>query len=81
MEWFEVDLRDRETGDSVECIYSGEDHDEAYQIAEEYNKENLKDYGVEKCVEDYIGETENGLVADVYHCEREEQIHGVGKWE
>ena len=80
MEIFEVDLRDRKTGDSVECIYSGDDHDKAYQIAEEYNRENVENYRKENCVEDYIWETEIGLIADVYHCEREEQVHGVGKW-
>lgn len=62
MEIFEVDLRDRETGNSKVCIYSGDDHDKAYTIAEAYNSLNTE------------------LIAEVYHCERPEQIHGVGKW-
>ena len=64
MEIFEVDLRDRETGNSKVCIYSGDDHDKAYTIAEAYNSFSVN--------------TE--LIAEVYHCERPEQIHGVGNW-
>ena len=30
---YEVDLRNRLTGNSVECIYSGDNYDKAYNIA------------------------------------------------
>ena len=78
MEIFEVDLIDRKTGDSVMCIYSGDDHDVAYEIANEFNKANLGDYDEEKGFSDYIDKISSGLSADIYHCEREEQVYGVG---
>lgn len=37
---YEVDLRDRENGNSVETIYSGADSDEAYRIADHWNTEH-----------------------------------------
>lgn len=37
---YEVDLRDRETGNSVETIHSGVDSDEAYKIADCWNTEH-----------------------------------------
>ena len=47
MMMYEVDLRNRKTGNSVECILSTENHDEAWDFAEEWNKKNLPDYNEE----------------------------------
>ena len=79
MTMYEVDLRDRRTGNSVECIYSGDDHSKAYEIAENWNKKNLNDYDEDMCADDYI-DGSNGFVADVYHVEHESQLQGVGKF-
>ena len=75
---YEVDLRDRKTGNSVECIYSGTDSAKAYEIADKFNKEN----GLGEIQEDYESYEElcdgsDGLFADVYHVEDKENIHGV----
>lgn len=78
---YEVDLRNRKTGKSVECILSTEDYDEAYRCSEDYNKYNLKDYDKGRAIEEYIDGKTDGFVADVYHVEAEECLHGVGKFE
>ena len=81
MVMYEVDLRNRKTGNSIECIYSGDDHNEACKIADNYNKENLADYNADYGFEDYVdGETE-GISADVYVIDNEADLHGVGKFE
>lgn len=79
---YEVDLRDRKTGNSVECIYSGTNHAEAYEIADKWNKE----HGLGELQEEYESYEElcdgsDGLFADVYHVEDKENVHGVGKYE
>lgn len=80
MEMYEVDLRNRKTGDSVECIYSGDDHNKACEIADNWNRENLADYNKDFGFSDYVdGETE-GLSADVYVIDNEADLHGVGKF-
>lgn len=76
---FEVDLRDRKTGNSIECICSTENHNEAYKIAEKYNKANILNYDVERNIEDYI-DGMDGLIADVYHVEKEYLIRDVDKF-
>lgn len=75
---YEVDLRDRKTGNSVECIYFGTDSAKAYEIADKFNKEN----GLGEIQEDYESYEElcdgsDGLFADVYHVEDKENVHGV----
>ena len=47
MMMYEVDLRNRKTGDSVECILSTNNHDEAWEFAEEWNKKNIPDYDID----------------------------------
>ena len=79
MEMFEVDLRSRKDGNSVECILSTEDHDEAYKLAEKWNKENLSDYDENIAYENYINRSD-GLFADVYYVDNEKSLHGVGKF-
>lgn len=76
---YEVDLRSRRTGDSVECIYSGEDYDRAYQIEEDWNTLNVADYDPDRNWEDYV-DGQAGLFACVYHIEDAELVHGVGKF-
>lgn len=79
---YEVDLRERKTGNSVETIYSGTDSAEVYEIADRWNKE----HGLGEIQEDYESYEElcdyvsDGLFADVYHVETESLVHGVGKY-
>lgn len=79
---YEVDLRERKTGNSVETIYSGTDSAEAYEIADRWNKE----HGLGEIQEDYESYEElcdyvsDGLFADVYHVESKSLVHGVGKY-
>lgn len=80
MEMYEVDLRSRITGDSVECIYSSDDHTEAYRTAENWNKKNLKDYDANIGFDDYHDGKTEGLFACVYLIEEESELHGVGKF-
>lgn len=36
-EIWEVDIQERKTGNTIECIYSGNDHDKACEIATKWN--------------------------------------------
>ena len=80
--FYEVDLRERKTGNSVETIYSGTDLTEAYEIADKWNME----HGLGEIQEDYESYEElcdyksYGLFADVYHVENEKDIHGIGEY-
>lgn len=78
MMMYEVDLRNRKTGDSVACILSTKSHDEAWKFAKEWNKKNLPDYDEERTYDSYIDGTES-FVADVYETPRH-LAHGVGKY-
>ena len=79
MDMYEVDLRSRKTGNSIECIYSGDDYEKAYEIADNWNKENLTDYD-DRSWEDYV-DGSIGMFAEVYHIDNEADLHGVGKFE
>lgn len=81
MEMYEVDLRNRKTGNSVECIYSGDDHNKACEIADNWNKENLADYNKDYGFDDYVDGETDGVSADVYVIDNENDLHGVGKFE
>lgn len=72
---YEVDLRSRKDGESFECIYSG-DYEKAYEIAENWNKENIVNFDMNRDLEDYIDDND-GFFAYVYHCVTP---HGVGKF-
>ena len=79
---YEVDLRDRKTGNSVETIYSGTDSAKAYEIADKWNRE----HGLGELQEQHepyeeLCDGSDGLFADVYHVEDKENLHGVGKYE
>ena len=80
MEMYEVDLRDRKTGNSVECIYSGDDHNKACEIADNWNRENLADYNEDFGFDDYVDHKTDGLSACVYVVEDEVDLHGLGKF-
>lgn len=74
--WYEVDLRSRKTGDSVECIYSGDDYEKAYEVMNKWNEVNLTNYDG-RAWDDYI-DGSDGLFAYVYHIEDKDFAHGVG---
>jgi len=74
MKW-EVDLRSRRTGNSVETIFSGD-----YETAMEYlNKWYAKhpELNIETLRENYI-DGSDGVFADMYETK---YPHGVGKWD
>ena len=65
MTLFEVDLRDRKTGNSIFTIARTDDHELAYGIAENINNRAIENYDKEMSGDDYIDGTV-GIVADVY---------------
>lgn len=75
--WYEVDLRSRIDGESVECTYSGDDYERAYSIAEKWNKKNLVGYDMYKDWDSYIDDTD-GMFAYVYHIDNKADLHGIG---
>jgi hypothetical protein len=75
MEYWEVDLRSRKNGNTVETIFSGEWHDEACDCLSRWYKEH-PEVDVEVDRESLIDGTD-GVFADIY-CTTEP--HGVGKW-
>ena len=77
---YEVDLRNRKSGRSERCIYSGDNYDEAYQVADNWNKTNLVDYDGDMGFDDYIDHISEGLSASLYYIERCEDLHGVGNF-
>ena len=81
-EIWEVDLRTRKTGESVETIFSG-DHDEAFRVMNNWYdnhsefwkivpKEEIGTSTVEKFIDG-----NDGVFADCYLAI---EPHGVGKW-
>ena len=70
---YEVDLRDRQTGESLICIYSGTDYDKAYKIVENYNSLMIEEYQPNTPAENYIDEKTEGLVAALVY------VEGYGK--
>lgn len=77
---YEVDLRSRRTGDSVECIYSGNDYDKAYDIADHWNKEHLDDYDDANGFGEYLDGKTDGLFADLWIVDNAADLHGIGKF-
>lgn len=82
---YEVDLREKTTGNSVETIYSGTDDSIAYGIADDWNAE----HGNGRLQEDYESYDElrfkknnpnEHLYADVIHVEEPSEVHGIGKY-
>ncbi len=64
---YEIDLRERKTGDSVITIFVTWDLDKAWEIVEWYNKNHIDDYDPDTYIEDYIDEDKDGFVADCYY--------------
>lgn len=72
-EAWEVDIRSRKTGDSIETIYSG-DHDKACDVMQKWYNDHNMSYEVN--LEDYV-DGSDGVFADIYATS---EPHGVGKW-
>jgi hypothetical protein len=75
---YEVDLRSRKTGNSIECILSTKNHDDAYNCADEWNRKNVPDYDINIPHDRYIDGTD-GLYAEVYETPYQ-LAHGIGKY-
>ena len=75
---WEVDLRSRKTGDSIETIFSGE-HEDACKILENWYKEHPEidaELPKDGVLEDYV-DGSDGVFADIYATSNP---HGLGKW-
>lgn len=68
---YEVDLRDRETGNSVRTVLTTYNHDLAWDIVDIWNKDHLSDYNATYAPCEYIGKKSKQLVADCYYVEEE----------
>ena len=77
---YEVDLRNRKTGHSVGCIYSGVNYDEAYSITDKWNQENVPDYDKDMGFDDYVDRKTEGLSACLYHIEDKTMARGIGQF-
>jgi hypothetical protein len=77
-EYYEVDLRSRKDGDTVETIYSGDDYDKVWAARNEWFKKNMPQWDDESDVEDLIDGTD-GVFAYVYSLTKGMEILGVGK--
>lgn len=73
-EAWEVDLRSRTNGNSIETIYSG-NHDDACEVMQRWYREHDMSYEVD--LESYV-DGSDGVFADLYATSTP---HGVGKWE
>lgn len=74
-EAWEVDIRSRKTGDSIETIFSGEWYDEAMDCLNRWYDEH-PELDVNYPREDYV-DGSDGVFADIYATSTP---HGVGKW-
>ena len=75
-EAWEIDLRSRRTGDTIETIFSGEYHDDAMDCLNRWYDEH-PELDREYPREDYV-DGSDGVFADIYATSTP---HGVGKWE
>ena len=75
MEYWEIDLRSRKDGNSVETIFSGESHDKACDCLQKWYDEH-PELDIETDRDDFVDGTD-GVFADIY-CTT--VPHGVGKW-
>ena len=53
-EWYEVDLRSRNDGNTVEVIYSGNSYDKAWKIRDKWFQKNIPSWNDENDVTDLI---------------------------
>lgn len=65
-------------GNSIECILSTKNHDDAYNCADEWNRKNVPDYDINIPHDRYIDGTD-GLYAEVYETPYQ-LAHGIGKY-
>ena len=78
MEWYEVDLRNRKNGDTIEVIYSGTSYDEAWDKRNQWFKENLPNWNDDNDVLDLI-DGSDGVFAYVNALNKDEEKLGLGK--
>lgn len=71
---YEIDIRSRKTGNTVETIFSGS-HDDACDVLNNWYKQH-PELNIETCLEDYV-DGSDGFFADIYVTS---EPHGVGKW-
>ena len=77
-EYFEVDLRSRKDGNTIETIYSGSSYDDAWEKRNEWFRKNLPTWNDEDDVEKLI-DGSDGVFAYVYSICKGDEIFGVGK--
>ena len=77
-EYYEVDLRSRKTGDTVEVIYSGPSYDEAWAVRNEWMENNFPDWDDNRSIMD-LWDGSDGVFPMVYQLEKGETKYGVGK--
>lgn len=77
-EYFEVDLRSRKDGDTVETIYSGTSYEKAWKERNKWFKKNLPTWNDENDVTELI-DGSNGVFAFVYTLCKGDEILGKGK--
>lgn len=78
-EWYEVDLRSRITGDTVETIYSGDSYDKAWEVRNRWFRDNLPEWNDDNDVNDLIDGSE-GVYAYVYSLQKGETKQYVDYW-
>ena len=74
-EYWEIDLRSRKDGNSIETIFSGQWHDEAMDCLNRWYAEH-PEVDIEINRESLVDGTD-GVFADIYNTS---EPHGVGKW-
>ena len=69
---YEVDLRDMETGDSVQtAVYVTFDYDEAWEFVDRWNQKHITNYDPNLSADEYIcSGNGTGLIADCYYVEK-----------
>lgn len=75
-EYYEVDLRSRKTGDSERTIYSGTSYDEAWEVRNQWFKENLPDWNDDNDVSD-LEDGSDGVYAYVYCLQKGDRKYGI----
>lgn len=73
--WYEVDIRSRKNGGSIETIFSSQSYNEAYDVLNNWYKDR-PELDIEENLEDYV-DGSDGVFADIYEVE---EPHGVGLW-
>lgn len=75
MEFWEIDVRSRKTGNSIETIYSGESHDAACECLDRWYEEHPDVDG--DADRESLVDGSDGTFADIYCTETP---HGLGPW-